>query len=433
MLSSLQSEIFSTFLKDNFKTNPEDFTRNRKQSFSGTILFMLNFLTRSLSIEIVNFLSFLKRKDIAQETFSKSAFVQARKKIKPEVFKHLNQRIIEEFYKDNSGVLRQFDNLRILAMDGSRLTLPFTKELEEIYGQTKNQTNTYIVQTKACVLYDLLNEICINGILSSIDTDERTQAKQLLEHCQANDLIIYDRGYPSFELIYEHYQKNLHFLMRMPLDFSQVVKDFVASGKTSQIVEIKPGQKKSFENKPYTKSSTLKIRLLRITLNGGGIEVLATSLLDSKHYGNEVFKELYFKRWKIETYYDELKNKLKIEEFSGYSNQSILQDFYSTLFVSNIQTLIENEINEEIEKESETKNIKYQYKINTTLSYGFMKDRILELFFTKNDMNDIINELKELFKKHLIPIRPNRKFERKIGKYRTRTKPIVTKNQKNSL
>ena len=394
---------------------------------------MLNFLTRSLSIEIVNFLSFLKRKDIAQETFSKSAFVQARKKIKPEVFKHLNQRIIEEFYKDNSGVLRQFDNLRILAMDGSRLTLPFTKELEEIYGQTKNQTNTYIVQTKACVLYDLLNEICINGILSSIDTDERAQAKQLLEHCQANDLIIYDRGYPSFELIYEHYQKNLHFLMRMPLDFSQVVKDFVASGKTSQIVEIKPGQKKSFENKPYTKSSTLKIRLLRITLNGGGIEVLATSLLDSKHYGNEVFKELYFKRWKIETYYDELKNKLKIEEFSGYSNQSILQDFYSTLFVSNIQTLIENEINEEIEKESETKNIKYQYKINTTLSYGFMKDRILELFFTKNDMNDIINELKELFKKHLIPIRPNRKFERKIGKYRTRTKPIVTKNQKNSL
>ena len=394
---------------------------------------MLNFLTRSLSIEIVNFLSFLKRKDIAQETFSKSAFVQARKKIKPEVFKHLNQRIIEEFYKDNSGVLRQFDNLRILAMDGSRLTLAFTKELEEIYGQTKNQTNTYIVQTKACVLYDLLNEICINGILSSIDTDERTQAKQLLEHCQANDLIIYDRGYPSFELIYEHYQKNLHFLMRMPLDFSQVVKDFVASGKTSQIVEIKPGQKKSFENKPYTKSSTLKIRLLRITLNSGGIEVLATSLLDSKHYGNEVFKELYFKRWKIETYYDELKNKLKIEEFSGYSNQSILQDFYSTLFVSNIQTLIENEINEEIEKESETKNIKYQYKINTTLSYGFMKDRILELFFTKNDMNDIINELKELFKKHLIPIRPNRKFERKIGKYRTRTKPIVTKNQKNSL
>ncbi|MEB3799667.1 hypothetical protein INQ45_00755 [Flavobacterium columnare] len=190
----LQTEIFSTFLKDNFKSNPEDFTRNRKQSFSGTILFMLNFLTKSLSIEIVNFLSFLKRKDIKQPIFSKSAFVQARKKIKPEVFKHLNQKFVEEFYTDNSGVLKQFNGLRILAMDGSRLTLPFTKELEDIYGQTKNQSNTYIIQAKACVLYDLLNKICINGVLSSIDTDERIQAKQLLEYCQPSDLIIYDRG-----------------------------------------------------------------------------------------------------------------------------------------------------------------------------------------------------------------------------------------------
>ena len=283
------------------------------------------------------------------------------------------------------------------------------------------------------MLYDLLNKICISGVLSSIDTDERTQAKQLLEHCQPNDLIIYDRCYPSFGLMYEHNQKNLHFLIRMPLDFSQVVKDFVASGKKSQIVEIKPEQKKSFENKPYTKSSTLKIRLLRIALNSGAIEVLATSLLDSKQYGNDVFKELYFQRWKIETYYDELKNKLKIEEFSGYSNQSILQDFYSTLFVSNIQTLIENEINEEVEKDIKIKSAKYQYKINTSLSYGFMKDRILELFFTKDDMNEIINELKELFKNHLIPVRPNRSFERKIGKYRTRIKPLGTKNQKNNL
>ena len=340
---------------------------------------MINFLTKSLSFEIVNFLSFLKRKEVFQESFSKSAFVQARKKIKPEVFCYLNEKIVEEFYTDNSGIKTKFNGLRVLAMDGSRLTLPFTKELEGIYGQTKNQSNTYIVQAKACVLYDLLNKICLSGVLSSIDTDERIQAKQLFEYCKPNDLIIYDRGYPSFELIYEHYQKNLNFLMRMPLDFSQVVKDFVSRGKHSQIVEIMPGQKKSFENKPYNKTAVLSVRLLRIVLPSGGVEVLATSLLDSKQCGNDIFKELYFERWKIETYYDELKNKLKVEEFSGYSNQSILQDFYSTLFVSNIQTLIESELNEELEKEQKGK--KYEYKINTSLSYGFMKDRILSLFF----------------------------------------------------
>ena len=392
---------------------------------------MINFLTKSLSLEIVNFLSFLKRNDIFHQAFTKSAFVQARKKIKPEVFCFLNERLTEEFYTDNSGVKKKFNGLRILSMDGSRLTLPFTKELEQIYGKTKNHTDTYVVQAKACVLYDVLNKICLGGVLSSIDTDERIQAKELLKHCSEGDLLIYDRGYPSFDFIYEHYNRKLDFVMRMRLDFSKIVKDFVESGKQSQIVKIYPGKNTDLKGKPYHKETFVKIRLLRIVLSSGEIEVLASSLLDSELYKTELFTELYFERWKIETYYDELKNKLKAEEFSGYSHQSILQDFYSVLFVSNIQTLIVEELNEELQKEQ--KGRKYRYKVNTSLSYGFMKDRILSLFLTKPNMQEVIQELRTLFKKHLIPIRPNRSNIRKVGKYRNRIKPIITKNHKNNL
>ena len=164
---------------------------------------------------------------------------------------------------------------------------------------------------------------------------------------------------------------------------------------------------------------------------GGEIEVLATSLENEKLYKNEIFKELYFERWKIETYYDELKNKLKIEEFSGYSNQSILQDFYATLLVSNIQSLIVEELNGELQEKKGSK--KYYYKVNTSLSYGFLKDRILSLLFSKDNINEPMKELKTLFRAHLIPIRPYRTNERNIGKYRARAKPIVTKNQRDSL
>jgi len=99
--------------------------------------------------------------------------------------------------------------------------------------------------------------------------------------------------------------------------------------------------------------------------------------------------------------------------------------------VSNIQTLIVTELNDELQKEQGNK--KYRYKVNTSLSYGFMKDRILSLFLVKGDMNEIIMELKTLFKEHLVPIRPGRTNKREIGKYRNRLKPIVTKNQKNNL
>jgi hypothetical protein len=41
--------------------------------------------------------------------------------------------------------------------------------------------------------------------------------------------------------------------------------------------------------------------------------------------------------------------------------------------------------------------------------------------------------LKELFVKNVIPIRPNRKFERKPDKYRQRTKPKQFHNRRTVL
>ncbi len=64
------------------------------------------------------------------------------------------------------------------------------------------------------------------------------------------------------------------------------------------------------------------------------------------------------------------------------------------------------------------------------MSYGFLKDRIIALLLGSDDME---NELKTLFKQHLIPIRPNRKKTRKPDKYRNRTKPKIYTNRKDSI
>src|SRR5690554_8035745 len=105
----------------------------------------------------------------------------------------------------------------------------------------------------------------------------------------------------------------------------------------------------------------------------------------------------------VETFYDELKNKLRVEHFSGYSNQSILQDFKAALFVSNVQTLIVSELEDELKENNQGK--KYDYKINTNISYGLLKNRIVALFFDeKSSETNIVEELKALFKSHLVPI-----------------------------
>ena len=150
-----------------------------------------------------------------------------------------------------------------------------------------------------------------------------------------------------------------------------------------------------------------------------------TSLLNSNTYPTSLFKQLYFKRWGVETFYDELKNKLKVEHFSGYSNLSIQQDFKAALFVSNVQTLIVSELEDELKENNQGK--KYEYKINTNMSYGLLKNRVVTLFLNKqSDNENMVKELKKLFKSHLVPIRPKRTFDRNTGKYRARTKPKIT-------
>lgn len=391
---------------------------------------MLNLLRKSLSLEIDNFIGLFKTGNAVK--FTKSAFVQARKKVKPEVFDKLSHLLLNEFYTNNDVAIKLWKGFRVLAVDGSRVTLPITKELKAVYGESKNQTNTVLVQARCSVIYDVLNKYALDGSLVALKNGERDLALAHLEHCKENDLIIYDRGYPSYDLIHQHIERGLNYLIRVKTSFSGLIIDFEKSRKKSLIVEIYPGKNKKLINKKYTKKCPIKVRLIRVELASGQVEILMTSLLDSNTYPTNQFKQLYFKRWGVETFYDELKNKLKIEHFSGYSNQSIQQDFKAALFISNVQTLIVSELEDELRESNLGK--KYDYKINTNISYGLLKNRVVKLFTEEQHKgSDMVEELKSLFKSNLVPIRPNRKFERNLGKYRTRIKPKITKNQKDAI
>lgn len=78
------------------------------------------------------------------------------------MFKELSQVLTAEFHTDNEGSVKLWKGFRLLAVDGSRITLPDTKELRSVYGATKNQTKTSVVQARMSVLYDVLNNHVFN-------------------------------------------------------------------------------------------------------------------------------------------------------------------------------------------------------------------------------------------------------------------------------
>ena len=393
---------------------------------------MISLVKKSLQLELHSFMQIASKK---HKSISNSAYNQARMKIKPELFKHFIHALNKQFYTDNDERVVLWNNFRLLACDGSTIILPITKELAKKHAHAVNQNTTDVLLARTSILYDLENELVLDGTLVPFSTGERELAvSQIkgLEKSGYQELILLDRGYPSFDLMYQLNKIKVSYVMRIKHSFSAVTKEFMESDLIDLQTEIKPGKNVSLLRKLYTRQQSIKVRLIKVLLNTGEIELLITSLTDETLFANTVFKELYCKRWGIETVYDKLKNKLQIENFTGYSEVSILQDFYCTLFLSNIQSLLVNEANQEL-KNKQISNKKYEYKINANLSIGFIKTRLVELFLEESKTQNILLELEKLFIKNVIPIRPNRSFERNTFKYRTRKKPSITKNFKQAF
>ena len=178
IVEKLKEVIFSDEIIMNYKMSESDFTRNRKQPFGFVLMFMINLLKKSLVIELDNYLSHLNSKiqNYNIKSVSASAFVQRRKKINHTVFKYLVSVIVDNYYVVSNKNVKLFRGFRLLAVDGSRIALPCTKELKNDFGEAKNQTKASVVQARSSVLYDVLNHLVIDSVLVNLSIAERELA-----------------------------------------------------------------------------------------------------------------------------------------------------------------------------------------------------------------------------------------------------------------
>ena len=164
------------------------------------------------------------------------------------------------------------------------------------------------------------------------------------------------------------------------------------------------------------KGKIIKVRVLRFLLESGVEEVLITNLLEES-LSIKDFKELYFKRWGIEVKFNELKNRLQIENFSGETPIAIEQDFYASIYLSNMAAIAKAEVNHKIEQKNRNKKFNHEYKANTNILIGKLKDSLVMALLQGNPrkrkkmMAEIIKELQT----NTIPIRPERKNNRNMG------------------
>ena len=158
----------------------------------------------------------------------------------------------------------------------------------------------------------------------------------------------------------------------------------------------------------------MKIRFVQVILDNGTVEVLATNVLDNERLKISQFKELYALRWGIETYFDLIKNRLSLENFTGQTALAVKQDFFATIFLTNYEAILTYDINEDL-KES-TKDNKYIQKVNKAVSLNLIKHKVFDLLYLDEPIEEMLEQMEKLFLTNTIVIRPNRKSKPRLDK-----------------
>jgi hypothetical protein len=371
---------------------------------------------------------------LAQATVS--SFVQARLKLRYTAFIELNTRaVIQTMYADPEEYHR-WKQFRVLAADATRLRLPDSPTTRSEFGTYRNQQpegkGDYPASTTT-VLYDVLNRIVLQAHMGRAEESELPQTVGLLQtgleqgmlH-PGNDLLLLDRYFAGYDLLGWLMRQHYDFVIRCPKQFyrSQIDAVFQQQYGTTRAGKTPKSVLLTLTRRAHPHSALVRdglvseallpeeitVRCILFRLDSGEEELLVSSLLDRHQYPDGDFKAVYWRRWGIETFFATLKERLNIENFTGKSAEAVRQDFYSTVFVCGVESIMTESVHEQLQAASTGRQ--YDYTVNRNVSFGAIKDHVLELFFTESDPARLMDAMEETFRTYTLAKRPGRNHQR---------------------
>jgi len=298
---------------------------------------------------------------------------------------------------------------RILSCDGTTARTHISLKNEGFPATvTDSFCNVYI-----STIFDSTNKMPIAFFINN-KKDERFDVIQLIKYINANDIIIFDRGYPSYAFMKILNDKNIKYIIRSKDDI-----DAVTDIETRNIFD-----------ETYTENSNLykgtPFRIIKYKINdpidNNSTYYFLTNLFDMDRKN---FSDLYFKRWNIEVFYDKFKNYVYGDYIDVRSSKELYKMIQLKFFVIIFTRLIIEITKKILGSDQDTQK---NYKI-----INFKSAQRITINSILNDMIYDYDNYKNLFC-HLVKINSNKIFsipERSFLHYPT--KENIKNNDKKKL
>ena len=329
------------------------FTRQRKLGAERVLHVLLHRLAGPLQLELDAYCEFLEEVPVSKQAFSK-----ARANLNPAFVRKFADALAGLHAQDNDAPT--WCGMRLVAIDGTDIALENSAELKRVFGCSGPKRDA--ATALGSLAYGPLDHAIYDCQIAPYATDERDLAKLHMARLQElglkGSLLLLDRWYPSASFLAYTMDTGFSFVMRVRKKWNLQV-DAV---KTEGWVTL------SHENQNFS------VRVLKVILSSGETETLLTNL-HQEQLPLKQAAQLYFKRWGIETAYDTLKSKFQLENFSGKTEVSVLQDFFATVYLAGFAAICAAEADEKISVNDKNKDLKYPRKSNQNHTIAKLRDR----------------------------------------------------------
>jgi hypothetical protein len=310
-----------------------------------------------------------------------------------------------------------WQGFRIWACDGTGLRLPDEVPIGDQFGWHQNQ-HSRVPSTRILCFYDVLNKLITDIHLHPREFAERTVLRPLIKQIPKDVIMVYDRGFCGYSVPYLHQLYGSNCIVRLTATFNPIVVNFIQSGKRQLRVSAPMTERATRSLRKLghkvSRKDFMKYRLIRVDLPNGEVEILLTTLLNTRTWPASQFKTLYHLRWGVETCFHIIKSYFQAAAFSSYKTSGVEQDLWATFALFNIQTASQRGLKSKLK--SISKKRVYQYQLNRNVGLGYLK-RVLPslIIYPLKFIEKRLDRLLELLLGAIEPIRKkNRTRKRRI-------------------
>ena len=350
-----------------------------------------------------------------ERAISASSFSEARPKLDETIFKDINEKLISS-YNGPSNKDFLWNGHRLFGVDGSKVNLP--RSLVRDGFRMPSFTAHRPMGLISC-LYNLESKIPYDFDLFDHD-NERQAALSHLKKLKSRDIVIYDRGYFSYGLLWNHLKTGIYPVFRLSTNLGVQFDEFIESQDKERIVDYKPsktGNAKTRENYGVVEIVPIKVRLIRYETKEKEF-YLATTIMDSRYQAKD-FANLYGKRWQIEEGYKTGKQMIGFEEFHSKSLRGVKQEIFAHFVLISMSRLFSNyaEGKRNPEGKDFSKTSLPTFLSNQKSLFNAMLRNLEGLFLENvNKVKVVVSRVVKEAARYMQRQRPNRSFERRSFK-----------------